>query len=59
MRQQFHVPKYTIGQFAYWHGAKVKLVALRWDSAHQEFQYQIRASGIYANTAWVSERNVT
>lgn len=55
---QFFTPKFRPGEFPLCHGVRVKVVSLRWDDAHREFQYLVQAKPRRDTAVWVSEREV-
>lgn len=55
---QFQYPLFATGEFVVWHSIKVKIMSLRWDVLHSEFQYLICAGPIRANSVWTSERSL-
>lgn len=53
--RQHYSPHHGINGFAQHAGTKVRIVALRWDNVHTEFQYLIKVTFIDRGT-WVSEK---
>ena len=58
---QFFYPAHYIGAFVRYHTCLVKIIGMRWDAVHLEFQYFIQANLGFLGKAegvWVSERSV-
>jgi hypothetical protein len=60
-QSQFIYPKFEANTTVRLKGdthAKVRIVYLRWDTTHKEFQYFVRASIFSGSGTWISENTI-